>query len=102
MCSQMVQSENHQRSLRKTPLRSALLDLLACVESEVFKGSRYSSFSDVIMHLRICQGRSNPNDEHVFVDPEPDFELRRQRRGAGAFRRQGGLKLIGRGKTEEF
>ena len=86
-------------TLRLTPLRAAVIDLFVCAAAEAFKGSSYSSFSDTIKHLRTNRGTSaaRPDlDEHEMMEPHidmPDFEERRLKRGAGAFRRQGGLRL---------
>lgn len=39
-------------TLRKTSLREAILDIYTCINSSKFKGSGYSSFSDLINKIR--------------------------------------------------
>ena len=39
-------------SLRKTSMQDSIIDIYMCVGADKFKGSGYSSFSDLIYHLR--------------------------------------------------
>ena len=48
---------------------------------DAFKGTRWSSFSDTVAHLRRCQGRACSEDEHV-VD---SFGIPNAERGKGQY-----------------
>jgi hypothetical protein len=41
-----------QRQLRHTPIEDAIIDIYTCVNASFFKGSGYSSFTDLITNLR--------------------------------------------------
>lgn len=51
-----IKFEYHQtnyKSLRQTSLQDAIIDIYMCVYSDDFKGSGWSSFSDLIKSLRM-------------------------------------------------
>ena len=61
-------------ALRHTSVAHAAVDLLTSVEARAFKGSRGSSFSEVVWHLRRARGHDTACDElHT------SRQLRRQR-----------------------
>jgi hypothetical protein len=47
--------KHNDNSLRTTTLQDSILDLFMCVHARKFKGSGYSSFSDLIHVLRRCK-----------------------------------------------
>jgi hypothetical protein len=61
-------------ALRQTSLRAAVVDLLTCASCRVFKGSSYSSFSDVISLVRRVRGVAHVHDEH---EPSGLWQLQR-------------------------
>ena len=51
---------------RPTSVAAAVVDLYTCAAATgPFKGTRWSSFSDTVSHLRRCQGRVHADDEHT-------------------------------------
>ena len=55
-------------ALRQTTLQEAAVDLYTCAAADgPFKGSRASSFSDTILHLRVVRCTEHPADEHRIV-----------------------------------
>ena len=53
-----------EEARRPTSVASAVVDLFTCVAAEVFKGTRWSSFSDAVSLLRRRDGKTHPLDEH--------------------------------------
>ena len=74
-------------ALRHSSLKAAVIDLLTCVRCKVFKGSAYSSFSDVIAHIRRSQGAAHPDDEH---EPSGLWQLQRAPSAFPLLERAGG------------
>ena len=66
---------------RPTSVAAAVVDLFTCVAAGVFKGTRWSSFSDAVALLRRCHGRDSADDEH-FVD---SFGIPNAERGKGVY-----------------
>ena len=64
--------------LRRTDLRASVVDLHTCARALVFKGSRYSSFSDAISRLRSVNGCAHARDEHEHCDPPRDTPFWRE------------------------
>ena len=74
--SSLIQQRNVQQPLplRHSSLRAAVVDLLTCASCRVFKGSAYSSFSDVISLVRRSKGVAHLLDEH---EPSALWQLQR-------------------------
>ena len=68
----IVGPHDYATGLRQTSLRASAVDLLTCARARVFKGSRFSSFSDAIARLRQVGGTAHPSDEHEHRDPPSD------------------------------
>jgi hypothetical protein len=56
-----MQRDRELFTQRSTPLKDAIIDLYMCIYSDNFKGSYYSSFSDLIRNLRINDLHENKN-----------------------------------------
>lgn len=63
-------SIGQQARLRHTSVEAAVVDIFTAAQARVFKGTYRSSFSDAILHLRRCTGRTHLDDEHSLSTEE--------------------------------
>ena len=66
----VLPSIGQQARLRHTSVEAAVVDIFTAAQARVFKGTYRSSFSDAILHLRRCTGRTHPDDEHSISTEE--------------------------------
>ena len=72
---QTLPEQSTRQRLRQTTLAASAADLLTCASARVFKGSRYSSFSDAVCRLRAARGTAHAHDEHRVLDAPSDTYL---------------------------